>query len=132
MSMTDPIADYLTRVRNAGRAGLNSVDVPESQIKLGITRVLRKERFIDRYIRIRDNKQGLIRLYLKYTSEGEPVIEGIQRISRPGRRMYYSVDEIPRVLNGLGIMILTTPKGVITDKQARKMRVGGEPLCMVW
>lgn len=132
MSMTDPIADYLTRIRNAGRAGKNTVDIPESRLKLDITRVLMKERFIDRYIRIRDNKQGLLRLFLKYTSEGNSVIDGIKRVSRPGRRLYYSVDEIPRVLNGLGIMILTTPKGVITDKQARRLRVGGEPLCMVW
>jgi small subunit ribosomal protein S8 len=130
--MTDPIADYLTRLRNAGKAGHHTVDVPESKLKRDITRVLMREHFIERYVRIRDKRQGLIRVYLKYTPDGDPVIDGIQRVSKPGRRVYYSVDEIPRVLNGLGIMILTTPKGIITDKQARRLRVGGEPLCMIW
>ena len=132
MSMTDPIADLLTRIRNAGKAGHVSVDIPESRLKRDITRVLLQERFIARYIRIRDKKQGLLRIYLKYSSEGEHVIDGLKRVSRPGLRLYYGVDEIPRVLNGLGVMILTTPKGVITDKQAKRQRVGGEPLCMVW
>ena len=130
--MTDPIADLLTRIRNAGKAGHVSVDIPESRLKRDITRVLLQERFIARYIRIRDKKQGLLRIYLKYSSEGEHVIDGLKRVSRPGLRLYYGVDEIPRVLNGLGVMILTTPKGVITDKQAKRQRVGGEPLCMVW
>jgi len=130
--MTDPIADLLTRIRNAAQAGHKSVDIPESRLKRDITRVLLQERFINKYIRIRDDKQGIIRIYLKYTDEGKCVIDGIKRVSRPGLRLYYGVDKIPRVLNGLGIMILTTPKGIITDKQARRMRVGGEPLCMVW
>lgn len=130
--MTDPIADYLTRIRNACTAQHQTVDIPESQLKLRITRVLAREKFIGRYIRIRDNKQGILRIFLKYTPEGKSVIDGIKRVSRPGLRLYYSADEIPRVLGGLGIMILTTPKGVMTDHDARRERVGGEPLCMIW
>ncbi len=130
--MTDPIADFLTRIRNAAMAGHSTVDIPESRIKREMTRVLMRERFINRYIRIRDGKQGILRLYLKYTDDGKCVIDGIKRASRPGLRIYYGVDEIPRVLNGLGVMILTTPSGVISDKQARRLRVGGEPLCVVW
>jgi len=132
LSMTDPIADYLTRIRNAIQAGHTSVDIPESRIKREISRVLLRERFIARYIRIRDNKQGMLRIYLKYTPEGESVIDGIERASRPGYRIYYGVDEIPRILNGLGIIVLTTPKGVMTDNEARRNRIGGEPLCKVW
>ena len=132
MSCSDPIADYLTCIRNAGRAKHKSVDVPESQLKLALTRVLLREKFISRYIRIRDGRQGLIRMWLRYTAEGRNVIDTVRRVSTPGRRIYYGVDEIPRVLNGLGLMILTTPKGVLTDGQARAMRVGGEPLCEIW
>lgn len=131
MSMTDPIADYLTRIRNASRAKFAYVDIPESRLKLEITRVLLKEKFITKYIRVRDSKQGIIRVYLKYHDE-KGVIDELQRVSKPGRRIYYSAKEIPRVLNGLGIMILTTPNGVITDHTARELNVGGEPLCVVW
>jgi small subunit ribosomal protein S8 len=132
MSMNDPIADFLTRVRNASSAKHPAVDIPESKMKREITRVLLRERFINRYIRIRDGKQGILRIYLKYTDEGKGVIDGLERASSPGSRIYYGVDDIPRVLNGLGTMILTTPAGIITDRQARKLRVGGEPLCIVW
>ena len=132
MSMTDPIADYLTRVRNACQVGKKYVDIPESRLKRELSRILVEERFITRYIRIRDDKQGILRLYLKYTDEGKSVIDKVQRVSRPGRRIYYRVDKIPRVLNGLGVMILTTPKGLLTDRQARDNRVGGEPLCRLW
>lgn len=132
MTMTDPIADYLTRIRNATRARFETVDIPESRVKLNITRVLLREKFISKYIRIRDGKQGLIRIYLKYTQEGESVIEDLQRVSKPGRRVYYGAENIPRVLNGLGVMIMTTPRGVIPDHLARRIRVGGEPLCVVW
>jgi len=132
MSMTDPIADFLTRIRNAANAGHVSVDIPESRIKRDIAKVLMRERFIVKYIRIRDDKQGIIRIYLKYTPDGNNVIDGINRISRPGLRLYHGVDKIPRVLNGLGVLIITTPKGVMSDKQARVLRVGGEPLCEVW
>lgn len=132
MSMTDPIADYLTRIRNALQAKKPTVDIPESNIKRDISRILMRERFIIRYIRIRDDKQGLIRVYLKYTPEGKGVIDDLQRVSRPGRRIYYKADKIPRVLGGLGIIILTTPKGVVSDREARALNVGGEPLCKVW
>jgi len=130
--MNDPISDYLTRLRNAAGARHQIVEVPESSLKREITRVLLRERFINRYVRIRDGKQGILRIYLKYTDEGKSVIDGVQRVSKPGRRIYYGTAEIPRVLNGLGTMILTTPQGVITDRQARKLRVGGEPLCIIW
>ncbi len=132
MSMNDPIADYLTRLRNAAGAKHRIVEIPESGLKREITRVLLRERFINRYIRIRDGKQGILRIYLKYTDDGKSVIDGLNRVSSPGKRVYYGVDDIPRVLNGLGTMILTTPAGILTDRQARKMRVGGEPLCVVW
>jgi small subunit ribosomal protein S8 len=132
MSKTDPVADYLTRLRNACGAHHKMVDIPESGLKLALTRVLLREKFISRYIRIRDGRQGLLRLYIRYTPEGKSVIDTLQRVSTPGRRLYYGVDKIPRVLNGLGVMILTTPKGVMTDSQAREMRVGGEPLCEIW
>ncbi|NQT34596.1 30S ribosomal protein S8 [bacterium] len=132
MTMTDPVADFLTRIRNAALAGHTSVDIPESRLKRELTKVLLREKFISRYIRIRDDKQGILRLYLKYSEDGVSVIDGLHRVSRPGLRIYYGVDEIPRVLNGLGVMILTTPKGIITDRQARRLRVGGEPLCNIW
>jgi small subunit ribosomal protein S8 len=130
--MTDPIADYLTRIRNASSARHEYVDIPQSRLKLELTRVLFRERFINKYLRIRDGKQGILRIYLKFTPEGKGVIDGIKRKSTPGLRVYYGTGEIPRVLNGLGVMILTTSKGVLTDKQARQMQVGGEPLCEVW
>jgi len=130
--MTDPIADLLTRIRNATRANKKTIDIPDSRLKRDIAKILVQERFVTRYIRIRDNKQGLLRLYLKYTSEGESVIDDLQRVSRPGRRMYFRSNKIPRVLNGLGVLIMTTPKGVMTDRQAREQGVGGEPLCKVW
>lgn len=132
MSMTDPISDLLTRIRNASSARHHTVDIPESTLKRELVKVLLRERFIARYVRIRDGKQGLLRVYLRYTDEGKGVIDGIERVSRPGRRLYYGTNEIPRVLNGLGTMILTTPAGIVTDRQARKLHVGGEPLCIVW
>jgi small subunit ribosomal protein S8 len=130
--MTDPIADFLTRIRNATNAGHATVDIPESRVKRDIAKVLVRERFVEKYVRIRDTKQGILRVYLKYTPDGDSVIDGINRISRPGLRLYYGVDKIPAVLNGLGVLIMTTPKGVMSDKQARESRVGGEPLCEVW
>ena len=132
MSMADAIADYLTLIRNAARVKFRTVDIPESQLKLKITRVLLRERFIRKYIRIRDGKQGLIRILLRYTPDGRSVIDHIQRVSKPGRRIYYSCADIPRVMNGLGVMILTTPKGVVTNYEAHQLNVGGEPLCTIW
>ncbi|MBO8152513.1 MAG: 30S ribosomal protein S8 [Candidatus Neomarinimicrobiota bacterium] len=132
MPVTDPIADFLTRIRNAQMAGRRWVDVPASNLKKRIALILKHERFIRDFIIIEDGKQGIIRLFLKYTKDGQPVIAGLKRISKPGRRIYVPADKVPRVLGGLGIAILSTSKGVITDKVARKENVGGEVLCYIW
>jgi len=132
MPVTDPIADFLTRIRNALAANHRWVDIPASQLKKRMALILKHEKFIKDFILINDHQQGLIRIYLRYTKEGDPVIEGLKRISRPGRRQYVSATEIPRVLGGLGIAILSTPIGVVTNKIARKSKVGGEVLCYVW
>ena len=132
MPVTDPIADFLTRIRNAQMAGHRWVDVPASNLKKRIALILKHERFIRDFIIIEDGKQGIIRLFLKYTKDGQPVIAGLKRISKPGRRIYVPADKVPRVLGGLGIAILSTSKGVITDKVARKENVGGEVLCYIW
>ncbi|MCD6099388.1 MAG: 30S ribosomal protein S8 [Candidatus Marinimicrobia bacterium] len=132
MPVTDPIADFLTRIRNAQMAGRRWVDVPASNLKKRIALILKHERFIRDFIIIEDGKQGIIRLFLKYTKDGQPVIAGLKRISKPGRRIYVPADKVPRVLGGLGIAILSTSKGVISDKVARKENVGGEVLCYIW
>ncbi len=132
MSMTDPIADYLTRIRNATRARHSKVDIPVSNILKEITRILMEEGYIRDFTIIDDKNQGTVRIYLKYGKDQRCAITGIKRMSRPGYRRYASVDNIPRVLNGLGISILTTPKGLLTGKKARKENVGGEILCAVW
>jgi small subunit ribosomal protein S8 len=131
MSLSDPIADMLTRIRNATAARLPVVDVPASGLKREVARVLQEKGFIKKFVVVEDGKQGLIKLLLRYT-EGEPAIQGIQRTSRPGLRQYSSVDKLPKVRNGLGFAILSTPQGVMTDKEARKLNVGGEVLCKVW
>jgi len=130
--MTDPIADMLTRIRNGSNAKHESVDVPASNIKKEIAQILLDEGFIKGFDIIEDGKQGIIRIELKYGKHGEKVISGIKRISKPGLKVYVKSDEIPRVLGGLGIAILSTSKGVMTDKRARKEHVGGEVLCYVW
>ena len=132
MSMTDPIADLLTRIRNAVTAGKEKVDVPASAIKEGIARILMDEGFIVNYRMIEDSKQGVIRITLKYGESETPAIQNLRRISRPGRRVYVGTDEIPRVLNGLGIAILSTSKGILTGKDSRAQKIGGELLCYVW
>jgi small subunit ribosomal protein S8 len=132
MSVSDPIADYLTIVRNGCRAEFRYVDVPASKIKRQITQVLYKQGFVKRYIFIEDNKQGLLRIWLKYDTEGKPIINTIKKISTPGRRRYVDVSSLPRVRNNLGIAILTTPKGVMTSQEAFRTNVGGEVLCYVW
>ena len=132
MSMTDPIADMLTRIRNALIAGKEKVDIPASSIKEGIARILREEGFIINYRLIEDSRQGVIRITLKYGESERPAIENLQRVSRPGRRVYVGTDEIPRVLNGLGIAILSTSRGILTDRDSRAQKVGGELLCYVW
>ena len=132
MTMTDPIADMLTRIRNANVVKHETVDVPASNIKKEIARILLEEGFIRGYDVIEDGKQGIIRIQLKYGQTGERVISGLKRISKPGMRVYADKHEVPRVLNGLGISIISTSKGILTDKQARKANVGGEVICYVW
>jgi len=132
MTMTDPIADMLTRIRNANVVKHETVDVPASNIKKELSRILLEEGFIRGYDVIEDGKQGIIRIQLKYGQTGERVISGLKRISKPGMRVYAAKHEVPRVLNGLGISIISTSKGILTDKQARKENVGGEVICYVW
>ena len=131
MSMTDPIADMLTRIRNACQARHRRVDVPASGLKREIARVLAEERFIDNFAQYEDGKQGMLRLYLRY-DDGQSVIRGIKRVSRPGLRQYADKTRIPRVLRSLGVAIISTSSGVLTDRDARRRGVGGEVLCQVW
>ena len=132
MSMSDPVADYLTRIRNAQMAGKSWVDIPVSILKSRISYILKEEHFIRDYILIKDDIQGKLRIFLNYDFNGNPVIKGLERISKPGCRVYVNSDSIPRVLNGMGTAVLTTSKGVISDKKARLMKVGGEVLCHIW
>ncbi|MEX1062875.1 MAG: 30S ribosomal protein S8 [Balneolaceae bacterium] len=129
---TDPIADYLARIRNAQRAGHRRVDIPASKLKRAMTKILVDKGYISRYIDIEDSKQGVLRLFLKYDAYGQPVIRTIKRISKPGLRKYCDSTEIPRSLNGLGIVMLSTSQGVMTDKEAKKLNVGGEVLCSIY
>lgn len=131
-AITDPIADLLTRIRNAVRAQHDDVNCPASGLKAEICKILLQEKFIEGYQIVADDCQGTIKIQLKYGPRREPVIKQIKRISKPGLRVYAGAGEIPRVLNGMGIAILSTNRGVIADRQARKMRVGGEVLCHVW
>jgi len=132
MSMTDPIADLLTRIRNAAGAGHASLSVPRSKMKLAIVQILRDEGFIDGFEDDESGPQGAIEIRLKYVADGQPAITGIERVSRPGRRVYRGKGEIPRVLNGLGVTIMSTPRGVMTGVASVKNEVGGEVLCSVW
>jgi small subunit ribosomal protein S8 len=130
--MTDPIADLLTRIRNGAMAKLQKVDIPASNMKVGIVNVLKNEGFIKNYKLISDQKQGVLRIYLKYINESDSVISEIKRVSKPGGRRYVKSDKIPTVKQGLGIAILSTSKGLMTDKVARETGVGGELICTVW
>lgn len=132
MGMTDPIADMLTRIRNGSSAKFSKVDIPASKIKIQIARILKDEGYIKNFKVIKDNRQGLLRLYLKFDEKNQQVLSSIQRASRPSRRTYAKKDSIPKVLNGLGLSILTTSKGVMTEREARKQGVGGEIICTVW
>ena len=132
MSLTDPVADFLTRVRNAIGARQQKVDVPASKLKLEIARILKEEGYIANFKATEEEGRKVIRVYLKYGPNNEAAISRVERISRPGCRVYVGRNEIPRVLGGLGINILTTPKGVMTGRQARKAGVGGEVLCQIW
>lgn len=130
--LTDPIADMLTRIRNANHQRHATVDIPASKIKLAIAEILKEEGYIADYEVIEENVQGTIRISLKYINEKERVITGIRRISKPGLRIYVNSNELPTILGGLGIAIISTSAGIMTDKEARKQKVGGEVLCYVW
>jgi small subunit ribosomal protein S8 len=132
MAMSDPIADMLTRIRNAGKARFNSVDIPGSRMKIELARVLKTEGYVRNYKFIKDGKQGILRVYLKYGEDQSHAIFGIDRVSKPSRRMYVKCKDIEPVLNGMGVLILSTSKGVMTDSEARKTKVGGEILCKIW
>ncbi|MBU7456036.1 30S ribosomal protein S8 [Leuconostoc fallax] len=132
MSMTDPIADFLTRVRNANLAHHEVVEAPASKIKKSIAEILKSEGFVRDIEYIDDNKQGVIRVFLKYGEDRQRVITGIKRVSKPGLRKYAKAEELPKVLNGLGVAIISTSEGVITDKEARQKQIGGEVIAYVW
>lgn len=132
MSVTDPVADYLTRIRNAHQAKHMHVDIPASKLKRAMTQILVDKGYVRDYLNIDDGKQGLLRIYLKYSRDGQPVIQHLSRVSKPGLRSYVSSRELPRVLNGLGIAIVSTSKGIMTDKEARRINVGGEVLAYVY
>ncbi|HAA08694.1 MAG: 30S ribosomal protein S8 [Syntrophomonadaceae bacterium] len=132
MVMTDPIADFLTRIRNGNMVMHETVEVPGSKIKMSIANIMKEEGYIKDYEYIEDGKQGIIRIYLKYGPNKEKVITGIKRISKPGLRVYVKKDEIPRVLGGLGTAVISTSKGLMTDKKARKEGLGGEVICYIW
>lgn len=131
MPVTDPIADFLTRIRNASKAKKPRVDIPASGLKKNLAEILKNQKFINDYSIIEDNKQNLIRVELKY-SNGMSAISGLKKISKPGLRIYKRSDEIPRVLNGLGIAVISTSKGLLTDKEARRESLGGEVVCYIW
>jgi len=130
--MSDPLADMLTRIRNAGMVRYETVDVPMSNLKVGVAKVLREEGYIKDYQVIDDKTQGILRIELKYGPNAEKVISGLRRVSKPGVRKYVKADDIPKVMSGLGISILSTSKGIITDREARRLRIGGEVLCEAW
>lgn len=132
MAISDPIADMLTRIRNAGKAKFNSVDIPGSKLKTELAKVLKDEGYIRNYKFIKDNKQGILRLYLKYSEKGSHNILNLMRISKPSRRVYVKSKDIKQIYSGMGVAILSTSKGIITDKRARKENIGGEILCNVW
>ena len=132
MTMTDPIADMLTRIRNANTVGHETVEIPASKMKKAIAEILKAEGFITDYEVIEDNKQGTIKVTMKYGAHKERVISGIKKISKPGLKVYAKADEVPRVLGGLGIAIISTSHGVVSDKEARKLGGGGEVICYVW
>jgi small subunit ribosomal protein S8 len=130
--MTDPIADFLTRIRNAALAKHDTVCVPSSKLKVRIAEILKGEGYLKSYAVVGDTTRAQIEIALQYDPEGQPILAGVRRVSRPGLRIYVSKDKIPQVLNGLGISILTTSKGVMTDRQARQQNLGGELICTVW
>ena len=132
MSVTDPLADMLTRIRNASMAKHSKVDIPASKMKISVAKILKSEGYIKNYKLLKDRKNGILRIYLKYDEHNEGVIMGLKRMSKPGRRLYVKKEGIPPVLNGMGIAVLSTSKGVLADREAKKLNVGGELLCSIW
>jgi small subunit ribosomal protein S8 len=132
MTMVDPIADMLTRIRNGIMASYDKVEIPCSKMKINIAKILKTEGYIRNYKIIEDNKQGIVVIYLKYNEDKSPVIKGLKRISKPSCRAYSRCKKMPKVLNGLGINVISTSKGIMTDREARRMGVGGEVICSVW
>lgn len=132
MGMTDPVADMLTRIRNGSGARFAKVDIPSSKLKVQIARILKDEGYIKNFKVMKDNRQGILRIYLKYDDKNQETIQRVFRVSRPSRRVYAGKEAIPKVLNGLGISILSTSQGVLTDREARRLGVGGEILCSLW
>lgn len=132
MSMSDPLADMLTRIRNAGMVKFESVDVPHSNLKAGLAKILKEEGYIRDFHVIEDTKQGVLRIDLKYDQHNQRVITGLRRVSKPGCRVYVKADGIPRVMSGMGIAVLSTSSGILADSEARKQGVGGELLCEIW
>jgi small subunit ribosomal protein S8 len=131
MPVTDPISDFLTRVRNASKARKLRVDIPASKMKKNLAEILKTQKFINDYSVVEDNKQNILRVELKYTN-GSPAISGLKKISKPGLRVYKKSDKLPKVLNGLGIAVVSTSQGLLTDREARKQAVGGEVVCHIW
>ncbi len=132
MTMSDPIADMLTRIRNAAKARFNSVDIPGSKLKNELAKIMKDEGFIRNYKFVKDGKQGILRVYLKYGSDRESVIYGLKRVSKPSRRVYVKGKNVKPVMNGMGVTILSTSKGIMSDKKARSENVGGEIICNIW
>lgn len=131
-AITDPVADLLTRIRNASRAGHEMVEIPGSRLKLEIVKILAQEKYVRGYQFISDEKQGILRVFLKYGTKREPVLTQLERVSKPGRRVYVPSSEVPRPQNGMGIAIVSTSRGLLPDRECRKQHVGGEVLCYVW
>jgi small subunit ribosomal protein S8 len=130
--VTDPVADMLARIRNGSLAEHEKVDIPASRLKVRLAEILKEEGFIKNFRLIEDKRQGVLRIYLKYGPGQERVISGLRRVSKPGRRLYVGADRVPSVLGGMGVAILSTPRGILTDRESRKAKVGGEVLCYVW
>ena len=130
--MTDPLADMLTRIRNAGMVKFETVEMPLSKVKTGVAAILKKEGFINDYQVLDTDTQGVLRIEMKYDQNNERITTNLKRVSKPGRRIYVKHDQIPKVMSGLGIAIISTSKGIFTDKEARSMKIGGELLCEVW
>jgi small subunit ribosomal protein S8 len=132
MSVSDPVADFLTCIRNAIGAKHRKVDVPSSNVKTELAKLLLRERFINNFKTIEDSRQGVLRIYLKYTNDETPVISGLKRVSKPGRRVYVGHARVPRVMGGLGVSVVSTSRGLMTDREAREAGLGGELVCQVW